>query len=98
MGAASLPGIGEPLAVAALGPAAADADHVEAVRAGLERADDRRRDAQDVPRGDLDDLAVEAGTARAGDDHVDLLLLAMPVAPRHAGSRLVREPADAQLA
>jgi hypothetical protein len=46
----SVPEILESLGVASLGLAAADADHVKTFRAGLERADDRRSDAQDVPR------------------------------------------------
>jgi hypothetical protein len=46
----SVPEILEPLAVASLGLAATDADHVETFRAGLERADDCRSDTQHVPR------------------------------------------------
>jgi hypothetical protein len=46
----SVPEILESLGVASLRLAAADADHVKTFRAGLERADDRRSDAQHVPR------------------------------------------------
>src|SRR5688572_854479 len=98
MGARSAPEVREPLRVASLRLAAADADQLQPVRAGLERAHDGRRDAQHVPRNELDDLVAELGAAGAGDDDVGLLLLAMPVAPRHAGSRRVREAAHPELA
>jgi len=69
------PGVVEPLVVAALGPAAANADEVEPVRPGFERADHGRSDAQHVPGRGLDDLVVELGTTGAGDDDVGLLPL-----------------------
>lgn len=75
----------------------ANADEVEPVRPGFERADHGRSDAQDVPCRELDDLVVEPGTTGAGDDDVGLLLLAMAVSDRHAGTWLVGEPADADL-
>src|SRR5919197_5053879 len=80
---ASVPEVWEPLGVAALGLAAADADEVEALWAGLERADHRGSDAQRVPRCELDDLLVQLGATGAGDDDVRLFLLAMSVAPGH---------------
>src|ERR671915_1115289 len=86
-----------PLAVRALRLAATDADHVKTVRARLERADHGWGDAQRVPDADLDHLVIELGPARTGDDDVDLFLLVVPVAPRHARPRLVREAADAEL-
>jgi hypothetical protein len=46
----SVPEILEPLGVASIGLAPADADHVKTFRAGLERADDCRSDAQHIPR------------------------------------------------
>src|SRR5688572_2839061 len=85
------------LAVGAVRLAAADADHVEAVRAGLEGPDHGGGDAERVPGSDLDHLAVELGAPRARDDDVDLLLLTVPVPPGHARARLVGEPADTEL-
>ena len=76
---ASVPKVGDPLGIAAFGLAAADADEVEPVRPGLERADDGGSDAEHVPGRELDELMVELGATRAGDDDVGLLLLAMPV-------------------
>jgi hypothetical protein len=49
-GAALVPEVGHALGVATSGLAAADADEVQAVRAGRERADDGGRNAQHVPR------------------------------------------------
>ena len=54
---------------------------VEAVGPGLEGAHDLGRHADDVPLPDVAHLVVEAHAARAGDDDVGLLLLAMAVAP-----------------
>ena len=79
------------------GLAPADAEQVEPVRAGLERADDRGRDAQHVPGLELDDLVVELRATGARDDDVGLLLLAVAVAERHARARVVGEAADAEL-
>src|ERR687896_2139130 len=95
--AESVPEVLEPLGVTSLGLATTDADHLETLRAGLEGANDRRSHAQDVPDRELDDLVVELGTTRPGDHDVDLLLHAMPVTPRHPGTRVVREAAHAEL-
>jgi hypothetical protein len=54
-------------------------------------------DAQHIPRCELDDLLIQLGATGAGDDDVRLFLLAMSVAPGHAGTRLVGEAADAEL-
>ena len=92
--AASVPEDGDPLGVAALGLAAADADEVETLCAGLERADHCGSHAQHVPGCELDNLVV-AWRDRYRHDDMDLFLLAMSVAERHAGTRLVGEAADA---
>src|SRR5439155_1258692 len=84
-------------AVAALGPIGADRDHLEAVGARLERADDLRREADDVPPAQLDDLVVELDPAGAVDDDVHLLLLAVVVPHRRADAGPVAEVADAEM-
>src|SRR4051795_2085308 len=76
----------------------ADGEQLEAVWPGLEGAHDRGRDADDVPLRDVAHLVVEAHAARAGDDHVGLLLLAMAVTARVAQVRGVAPVADAQVA
>jgi len=60
-------------------------------------AHDLRCDADDVPLPDLADLVVEPDPARAGDDHVGLLLLAGAVAARRADARGVAPVADAEV-
>lgn len=95
--AASVPDVRDPLGVAALGLAPADADQVEALRTRLERTHHRGGDTQHVPRHELDDLVAELGATGARDDDIGLLLLAMPVAERHAGARLIGEATDAEL-
>ena len=67
------------------------------VGTALERADDRRRDAHDVPLLELVDLVVELDAAGAADDDVDLFLLAVAVAARRAEVRAVPEVADADV-
>src|SRR4029453_2936654 len=47
--------------------------------------------------GDPGDPVVELGATGAADDDVGLLLHTVPVPPRHPGTRLVGEPAHAQL-
>ena len=64
---------------------------------GLEGADDLGRDPQDVPLGELDELAVEQRAAAPGDDDVGLLLLAVTVGERAAEVRRVAEVADAEI-
>src|SRR5687767_5540558 len=92
-----VPEVLEPLGVATPGLPTTDADHVKTLRAGLERAHDRRSDPQHVPDRELDDVAVELGTTGPGNHDVRFLLHAMPVTPRHAGTRLVGEAAHAEL-
>src|SRR3954453_1582351 len=93
----SVPEVVDPLAVAPVGLPATDADHVETVRAGLERARYCRSDPHHVPGRELDDLAVELGTTGPGDHHIGLLLHAVPVTPGHSGARFIGEPAHAEL-
>src|SRR5262249_25123320 len=68
-------------AAAALGPVRADRDQLDALVARLDRADDLRADPHDVPPAQLAHLVVELDPARAADDDVRLLLLAV-VVPR----------------
>ena len=86
------------LAVAALRLRSADRDDLEPVRAGRERAQHRRRHAHQAPPADLDDLAVEQQLARAGDDEVRLLLLAVAVADRAPEVRRVAPVAHPDVA
>ena len=72
-------------------------DQLEPVRPGLERAHDVRGDADDVPRAEVDDLVVELDPARAADDDVGLLLLAVAMAERRAEAGAVAEVADAEV-
>lgn len=74
-----------------------DANDVKTVRAGLERSDHRRSDAQNVPLRELDHFVIELGTTGTADHDVGLLLLAVPVTPRHSGAWLVGEAAHAKL-
>jgi hypothetical protein len=85
-------------AVAALGLGTADRDHLEPVRAGFEATDDRRRDANDVPRPELAHLVVEADAAAARHDDVRLLLLAVGVGERGADVGLEGPQGDAEVA
>ena len=61
-----------------------EGEQLEAVRPGLERAGDRRRDAQRVERGRVDDLVVELRAPRAGEHDVDLLGVLVDVTERNA--------------
>src|SRR4051794_2290672 len=89
------PEVGHADAVPALGAVVADRDQLQALGTAFERADDRRRDAHDVPLLELVDLVIELDTAGAADDDVDLFLLAVAVAARRAVVRAVAEVADA---
>src|SRR5205085_3099634 len=88
-----LPSVGPPVgdgdAVAALGAVGSDRDQLEAVGAALETADRLRRDPHDVPLRELDDVVARPHTAGAGDDDVDLLLLAVVVADRRPEPRRI---------
>src|SRR3954471_5705511 len=85
------------LAVAALGPVGADRDDLKALRAALEGAHDRRRDAHDVPALEVDHLVVEAHAAGSADDDVRLLLLAVAMSVRRLEVRRVAEVGDAEV-
>src|SRR5215207_10384021 len=93
----SVPEVLEPLGVASLGLATTDADDIETLRAGLERANHARSDAQHVPGREFDDRVIELRTTRPGHDDVGLLLDPMPVAPGHPRTRLVGEAAHPEL-
>src|SRR5437764_4801298 len=84
-------------AVAAFRPVGADRDHLETVVAALERAYRARRDANDVPLPQLDDLVVELDATGTADHDVDLFLLAMAVAHRGAEAGAVPEVADSEM-
>jgi hypothetical protein len=91
------PAVGDQLAVAVLGPGAADGEHLEPVRTGLEAADDARRDADQVPPGKLQDLVVEPDPAGPAEDQVGLFLDLVPVAVLGAEAGRVAKVTDAEL-
>src|SRR4051795_11276165 len=64
------------------GPRGAEGQVLHPFRPRLELARDPRRHAKRVPRMYLDDLVVQLRTAAAGDHHVELLLLLLPVPER----------------
>src|SRR5665811_1035972 len=80
-----------------LGLPTTDADDIEALRAGLERANHAWGDAQHVPGRQLDDLVIELRATRPGHHALRLLLYAMPVAPGHPRARLVGEATHPEL-
>src|SRR5205823_9545762 len=55
---------------------------LHALRSGLERAHDARRDPERVQRSELEDLVVELDPSRSIDDDVDLLGVLVPVPER----------------
>ena len=94
---ALVPEVLDHLAVAALGAVGADRDDLEPLGAALEPARDSGRDADHIPRAQVDDLVVELDLPRAADDDVRLLLLAVAVAERGPVARAVAEVADPEV-
>src|SRR3954453_4857734 len=85
------------LGVAVLVAGRAEGDQLHAIRAGLDPALDLRRHPQGVPLAQLDDLVVAELAARAAAQHdVDLLLLTVAMAERHAKSGGQAEEAEAR--
>src|SRR5579862_4933006 len=85
------------LAIAAFGTIGADGDQLEPLGTALEATDHRRGDTDSVPGADLDDLVAQPDPARAADDHVDLLLLAVTVSYGRSDAGAVPEVADPQV-
>ncbi len=86
------------LSVVPVGLRRAEGDQRQAVGARLEASDRVLGDADSIPRTDVADLVVQLHAARAVDDDVNLLLLAMPVA--EGGPEVRRESlvAEAEVA
>jgi hypothetical protein len=83
--------------IATLGLGAANRNDLESVWAGLERANDLRRDAHDIPLAKLEHLAVQQHATGSGDDDVGLFLLAVTVGHRTAQAGLIADVADSEI-
>src|SRR4051794_10382398 len=77
------------------GPRRAEGQVLHPFRSRLELARDPRWHAKGVPRTYLDDLVVQLRPAVAGDHHVELLLLLLPVPERQPEVRRELLEADA---
>lgn len=84
------------LPVAPGGPIAPHGEHLH-TGTGRDAADAARRDADDVPLPDVHDVVVHADPARSGHDHVDLLLLGVPMTQGGAEIRRIAEIADSKM-
>src|SRR4051794_34070732 len=62
----------------------AEGDELQALRSGLEGARRRRRDADGVQRGDVEDLVVELDPTGPAEDDIDLLGVGVSMRERAA--------------